>query len=149
MKTFALGLLALMLVCACEREVGPALNISETVVYAPLPGTDAAVAYMTFTNRSGGDIVIDSISSPQYASVTLHETQIVDGIARMAILGSLPIPAQSLVRLAAGGKHIMLLQPTQDIDAGQSVTLLINYDGEGLLFVTATLQSRLGHESSD
>jgi len=149
MKTLVPGLLALMLVCACEREVGPALDISETVVFAPLPGTDAAVAYMTFTNRSDDDIVIDSISSPQFASVTLHETQIADGIARMVILGSLPIPARSSVRLAPGGKHIMLLQPTQDIDTGQSVTLLINYAGEGLLFVTATLQSRLGHESID
>jgi len=149
MKTFGAVLLLLMLVCACDREAGPALEISETVIFAPLPGTDAAVAYMTFTNHSADDIVIDSVSSPQFGSVMLHETQIVDGIARMIMLDSLPIPARTSVRLAQGGGHIMLLQPAQDIETGHSVTLLINYDGEGLLFVTSTLQSRSGHESID
>lgn len=145
MKTFGLALLALLSVSACEREVGPPLEISETIVFAPLPGSNAAVAYLTLTNHSGSDIVIDSISSPQFASVMLHETQIVDGIARMVMLGSLRIPAQSSIELAQGGKHIMLLQPTQAADPGRSVTLHINYDGAGLLIVTATLQSRLGN----
>jgi copper(I)-binding protein len=149
MKTFFLVLLALISVSACDRDTGAPLQISDTVVYAPLPGTSAAVAYMTLTNNTRAEIFIASISSPQFDSVMLHETRIVDGVARMAMLGSLLIPAQSSIRLQQGGKHIMLMQANQGAEPGQSVTLRIHFDVGGLLIIDATLQSRMGREADD
>jgi len=149
MKFLIPVVLLLSSVAGCDRHVGPPLEISATTVFAPLPGTHAAVAYMTIKNNTQADIVVGSISSPQFASVMLHETQITDGVARMIMRKSLSIPAHSSVVLSDGGLHIMLMNPVQTVELAQPVSLHINYDNAGLVIVSTTVQSRFGHESTD
>jgi len=143
------AVLLLTLVAGCDRHVGPPLEISATTVFAPLPGTHATVAYMTIRNNTQTDIVVGSIGSPQFASVMLHETQITDGVARMVMLKTLLVPANSSVVLGDGGLHIMLMNPVQAVELSQPVSLHINYDNAGLVIVSTTVQSRFDHESTD
>lgn len=149
MKFLIPVVLLLSSVAGCDRDVGPPLEISATAVFAPLPGTRVTVAYMTIKNNTQTDIVLNSISSPQFASVMLHETQITDGVARMVMLKTLLIPAHSSVILSNGGLHIMLMKPVQAVELAQPVSLHINYDNAGLVIVSTTVQSRFGHESAD
>lgn len=142
-------LLCSIAIAGCDRDVGPPLEISATSVFAPLPGTHAAVAYMTIRNNTQTDIVVGSISSPQFASVMLHETQIVDGVARMTMLKSLLIPAHSSVVLGNGGLHIMLMNPVRAVELEQPVSLHFNYDVAGLVIVSTTMRSRFGDDSTD
>lgn len=149
MKFFVLTVLLSLAIAGCGRDVGPPLEISAAIVFAPLPGTRTAVAYMTIRNNTQTDIVLSSISSPQFASVMLHETQIADGVARMVMLKTLLVPAHSSVVLSDGGLHIMLMNPVQAVELAQPVSLHINYDVAGLVIVSTTVQSRFGHESTD
>ncbi len=149
MKFLVLAVLCSLAIIGCDRDAGPPLEVSATTVFAPLPGTLAAVAYMTIRNNTQTDIAVGSISSPQFASVMLHETQIVDGIARMTMLKSFLIPAHSSVVLGDGGLHIMLMKPVRAIELEQPVSLHINYDVAGLVIVSTTFQSRFDHESPD
>ncbi len=148
MKIFALAVLLVLAGAACERDTGPPLEISTATVFAPLPGTHTAVAYMTIKNNTPADIVVESISSPQFASVMMHETRIIDGVARMTMLKSLLIPAHSSVVLEEGGKHIMLMNPVQAVQLKQPVSLRVNYDMTGLVIVNTTFQSRFEREST-
>lgn len=148
MKIFALAVMLVLAGAACERDTGPPLEISTTTVFAPLPGTHTAVAYMTIKNNTPTDIVVESISSPQFASVMMHESRIIDGVARMTMLKSLLIPAHSCVVLEEGGKHIMLMNPVQAVQLKQPVSLRVNYDMTGLVIVNTTFQSRFEREST-
>jgi len=148
MKFLVLTVLVSLAIAGCDKEIGPPLEVSDATVFAPLPGTHAAVGYMTISNNTNTDILITSIGSPQFGSVKLHETQITDGIARMTMLKSLLVPARSTVILGNGGLHIMLMDPLQAVALGQPVALHINYDLAGLVIVSTTLQSRFDHEST-
>ena len=149
MKLLVLAVLCSIAVVGCDRDIGPPLEISATTVFAPLPGTHTAVAYMKIRNNTQTDIVVGSISSPQFASVMLHETQIVDGIVRMTMLKTLLVPAHSSAVLGDGGLHIMLMKPVRTVELEQPVSLHINYDVAGLVIVSTTIQSRFGDDSTD
>ena len=128
---------------ACTAESDPPLAASEVRLLAPLPGSHAAVGYLSLHNRSGAALTIDNISSSNFGEVQMHETLIRDGVARMQALGSVTIEPGASVKFVAGGKHLMLLQPTADLAAGSDIMLEIHYDSGGMLVISTTMQSRL------
>lgn len=135
-------LMALVTVGGCQSESGPPLAVSEVALFLPLPGSKASVAYFVIANNSASTINIDTISSPQFGDVQLHETTITGGIARMQALARLQISAGEQVRFGAGGKHVMLMQPVEDHDIGSPVDLNIHYDEGGLITINTRALSR-------
>lgn len=131
-----------VLAVACSAPEGPALTISNVVLLEALPGTQMSVGYMTLENNSNQPIAIDRITSPQFASVEMHETLIEDDVARMASLTSLVIDPGSSLQFERGGKHLMMSGPLHRTDAGLPVTIEIHYDSNGLLIVSTSISSR-------
>lgn len=127
---------------ACSAPEGPPLTISKVVVLEALPGKQMSVGYMTFDNNSGQPIAIDSVTSPQFARVEMHETVIENDVARMESITSLVIDPRSRVVFEAGGKHLMMSGPLTQAKAGMPVTIEIHYDFNGLLIVSTTVSSR-------
>lgn len=119
----------LLLVAACQAPSGPPLEIVEVEVTLPRPGMGMSAGYFRITNNGSAPVSITHIDSPQYGAVELHETQVVDGVARMRPLESLEVAPGQTVTLERGGKHLMLMRPVDDID---TVTLNF-YSGEALL----------------
>ena len=147
MKSIFLFALLSFAVTACDRDDGPPLEINDVTVFAPLPGTRVSVAYMSIRNNTQADMVIGSIRSPQFASVNMHETRIVDGISKMTKVETVRIPARSTLKLAEGGLHLMLTKPCRSMAPNQSVKLEFEYDADGLLIVSTMARSRRVHES--
>lgn len=134
------------LTTACTSEPGPALTVSDIQLFAPLSGSHAAVGYLSLHNQSDAPLTIERISSPAFGKVQMHETVIRDGIASMQALPSVTIEPGASVKFAAGGKHLMLMQPASATATGTNVTLEIHYATDGLLIISATMQSRLPAE---
>jgi copper(I)-binding protein len=101
---------------------------------------------MKMRNHTDASIVISSIHSPQFNSIMVHETRIEEGIARMHMIDTLSIPARSTVVLADGGMHLMLGKSAQPIAEGTSTTLQIEYNVDGLVIISTTIQSRFSDE---
>lgn len=128
---------------ACQQDAGPAVEIRDVRIIAPMPGSDAGVAYMTIANNGNTPIEISGVRSPQFERVEMHETKVDDqGISRMNRLARVAIPPGESAEFRAGGKHLMLMGARPDTAAGSPVTLEFDYN-DGLLLVSATLQSRL------
>jgi hypothetical protein len=106
----------------------------------------AAVGYLTLHNQGSAPLTIERISSTSFANVQMHETVISDGIASMQALPSVTIAAGASVVFAAGGKHLMLMQPTSSTAAGTTVELEIHYDSGGLVIVSSAMQDRMPAE---
>jgi len=134
------------LAAACTPKSGAPLTVSDVRLFAPLTSNHSAVGYLTLHNQSKTALTIDSISSSSFASIQMHETIISDGVARMQALQAVIIEPGSSLAFAAGGKHLMLMQPTADSAAGANITLEIHYDSGGLLIISATMQTRMSTE---
>lgn len=130
------GLLAL-LTAACDREPGVPVAADNIDVVAPVPGASTAVAYLDLSNNSGSTITITHVTSPQFGSVSLHETIVENDVARMRPVEGLVIADGETLRLEPGGLHLMLMRPVVD---GGTVTL--NFHSDGLLILSVAAEMR-------
>jgi copper(I)-binding protein len=120
--------------CAGDRDQ---LVATEVLVPAPLPGRAMTAGYFTLVNHGDRPVIVTRVSSPQFNVVELHESIVEDGISRMRRLHEVSVPARGSVQFAPGGKHLMLMQPVEDIAA---ITLNF-YTGDTMIL---TLETRFG-----
>ena len=127
-------LLAALAASACAGDVAP-LVASDVRINGPLPGMQMAAGYLTLTNYTSRPITITEVTSPQFGRVEMHESVIEDGVARMVELEGLALPTAASVVFEPGGKHLMLMQPADDLDAvtlefhaGNAVVLTVHVE---------------------
>lgn len=129
MTRLFITLAALAATAACGGNAGPPIVATDVVVTAPGAGMPMAAGYLRIDNRSGSDIRITRVSSPEYGSVEMHETVVEDGIARMRAIPVLEIANGEAAVFERGGRHLMLMQPV-----GEPRTVTLNfYSGDVLL----------------
>lgn len=87
------------------------------------PGMKMTAAFGLLRNEGTEAIEVSSFTSPQFADVSLHRTQLVDGVSRMREVPVLEIAAGETIALEPGGYHLMLMMPVGQLAAGQSVTV--------------------------
>lgn len=95
---------------------------------APVAG-----GYLTLTNTGTEPDRLVSGSSTIAEGFEIHESTIVDGVARMRrIEGGVEIKPGETITLKSGGSHIMFLKPKQRLIEGEKfpVTLLFEHGGE-------------------
>ena len=139
--SFLLAALA-ALAGGCSQPAGPSIVVSDVRVFAPVAGSGAGVAYMTITNNSDRTITIESIRSPHFDRVEMHETILEDDVSRMRSLGAVEVAPGAAVEFTPGGKHLMLMGIGPETGPGTSVDIELAYD-DGLMLVSATMLDRL------
>jgi periplasmic copper chaperone A len=139
MRIFLLLLTGLL--SSCSNESGPPLFATDLELTAVMPGTSTSAAYLTLTNNSDALIRLTKVSSPQYGLIEIHESTVVDDIARMRLIDELEINPHQSVRLQRGGIHLMMMRPMANI---QNVTLNL-YDGELLLMSMRSTPAAAGN----
>lgn len=99
----------------------PGLEFVEGWVREPPPGAHVAAGYGVLVNTAAATVVIDGVSSPDFAEAMLHRSVIDNGIMRMEHLPQLKLAAAERVTLAPGGLHLMLIGPRTPPVAGGMV----------------------------
>jgi len=132
-----LGLLPI----ACSGDAKAPLVATDVVITYPVPGMHMSAGYLSLNNNTNDTINISHVTSPEFAAVEIHESQLVDGVAKMRKISRLSIAAKSTVSLESGGKHLMLIRPNAAID---QVSLNF-YSGDTLLLNVTTQLTRGGH----
>ncbi len=130
-----------VLIAGCGVS-GPPLTATGVVAFAPLPGSEVSAAYLTLHNHSQEALTIQQVSSPEFAKVEIHENMTVDDVIRMRRLDSLTLDAGTRTQFVSGGKHLMLIEPVNELAPGQSVTLQFEYNAGGILIVNTQLKTR-------
>ena len=131
----ALLLCAVTLAGGCSDRGAP-LVASDVLVKRPLPGMEMSAGYMTLTNNGDLSVTITRVTSPQFESVEMHETIVEDGISRMTRLNELVIHPYGTTALEPGGKHLMLMNPRDELD---SVSLRLHSGDSVVLAITTSL----------
>jgi copper(I)-binding protein len=101
----------------------------------------AGAAYVTITNGTGTDDALVGASSPAAQTVEVHETVAGDsGMMGMQPVGSVPIPAGGALELKPGAYHIMLIDLTQELKAGDTIQLTLTFEKAAPVTVTAEVR---------
>jgi hypothetical protein len=108
-------------------EASGALRVVGATVDVPANPHQGAVR-MVVENDAGRADALTGASSPDADSVSVHRSEVsADGVATMAPVTRLAIPARSKVTFAPGGLHVMLEGLHRTLAAGDSVRLRLHF----------------------
>lgn len=121
---------------AQEATLG-ALTITGAEVTAPMAGAPAAAAYMTIANAGAEPDRLVAVESAAARMVALHAAAMVEGVAKMAPVDGVEVPAGGSAVLAPRGLHVMLMGLTAPLAEGAEVGLTLVFERAGRVEVTA------------
>ena len=90
------------------------------------PGMKMTAGFGTLGNVTDEEIDVDSFTSPQFRDISLHLTEVTDGISRMEEVESFSLPAGESLEMAPGGYHLMLMGPLVSMVPGQVIQLEVH-----------------------
>jgi copper(I)-binding protein len=122
------------------RAGPPDITVTGAWVRA-IPGSDVAAAYFTASNTGTRPATIVGIRSPVAASAMIHETTLVGTQSTMRPHERLSLAPGQTVHLTPGGMHVMLMNLTQVLNAGEQVQLVLLLEGGTSIAVTARVRA--------
>jgi copper(I)-binding protein len=127
---------ACIFISGCEsssESTGPVF--ADTWVRAIPPGMKMTAGFGVLSNPEPATIEITSFTSPSFADVSFHRTELVDGVAKMREVPVLSIAAGATIVLEPGAYHLMFMMPSEDIHPGQVIVVeMIAADGRSFSF---------------
>ena len=123
------------------------ITIENAWVRSAPPMSTVMAGYMTIHNHSSKAVTLTSITSPVFESIELHSTTMHDGMMHMEGLKSLAIEGNGTVKLEPNGYHLMLNNPKQKINTGDTIHFTLNFDDQ-TEEVTATVKQDEEQESA-
>lgn len=123
-------------------ETGAEIVISDA--WAPATPTAATVAagYLTITNPSATDDRLVRVTSTRTPRVEIHEMAMDGSVMRMRPVGGIVLPAGGHVTLAPGGYHLMLLDITEPLVAGQTIPIALTFEHAGTIDAVLEVRNR-------
>ena len=102
-----------------------------------------SAAYMTIANKGAAPDRLKSAHTSKAKSVELHQTTMTaDGVMQMRqVEDGLPVEAGSSLVLQPGGTHFMLLGLEDALQAGQNLTLTLEFSNAGMIDVVVPVSA--------
>jgi len=104
------------------------LEIRDSWIKNLPPSVPVRAGYMTIHNPQSKTVSIVSLSSDAFDSIEIHQTIAQDGMMRMERIPILIIEPDSTVQLTPGGLHLMMMNPGEPTQIGDSIEILILFD---------------------
>ena len=129
----ALGVVLIMLATglpesSADHKLG--VTVRDAWVREAPPMSQSLAGYMSLENHSSQSYTLVGANSLDFGRVMVHETEIKNGVARMSHRAEVRIAAGNTAVFAPGGLHLMLMQPTRTLRAGDRVSVeLLFTDG--------------------
>ena len=153
---------AVLALAGCAADAQPAATSTSaadaiTVTDAWVKSADSGMsaAFGEINNGSDADVTVTAASTAASTSVELHETVENESgqMVMRQIEGGFVIPAHGSLTLEPGGNHIMLMDLTAPLVAGDDVTLTLTYSDGTASQITAPVKDYAGanenYESGD
>jgi periplasmic copper chaperone A len=95
------------------------------------PGATVTAGYLRIRNTGTAADRLLSASSPAAKRVELHETSMVDGDMQMRQIEQLELAPGTVVNLAPGGMHLMLIGLVKPLKVDELVTVNLRFEHAG------------------
>ncbi|SFG95130.1 copper chaperone PCu(A)C [Neptunomonas qingdaonensis] len=103
------------------------VNVESAYVRAVPPGQMNSAAFMQLKNEGPEDISLVAAKSQAAKNVELHTHTQDNGVMRMRQVSEISLPAGEAITLQPGGMHIMLIGLTQNLAAGENISLSLEF----------------------
>ncbi len=117
------------------------VNVSEAWARPAAQGTNTAI-YLTATGGTANDRIV-SITTPVADRVEMHETVVNEqGVSRMvAAPDGFVVAAGETVKLAPGGKHVMVFALKQALTGGDKFPVTVTFEQAGKVELEAAVRT--------
>lgn len=148
-RTSAVGIAAVALALLLGACAAPASSvtagptIADAWVRPPMGPGQPAAGYMTITAPSERSDALIGASSPVAAAVEIHETSAgADGMMGMHPVDRVQLPSGSPVALEPGGYHLMLMDVAGELEAGDTIDLVLEFENASNVTIRATIREQ-------
>lgn len=118
-----------------SNDASTAVHIEAIHSYPTIKAVPGAV-YATFTNTAAEADQLLSVSTPAAKTVEIHQTSVnKEGVARMDMVKTLPLPAGQAVKLERGGTHLMLIGLKANLAKDEIINLTFEFQKAGKVTV--------------
>ena len=116
---------ALALIAAAPAPDASVTDARLRVLLPSIPGA----AYFDLHNSGASPLSLTGASSPACGSLMPHRSVTQNGMDRMEMAPSVPVPAHGSVRFAPGGYHLMCMQPSANLHPGDASPVTLRFSG--------------------
>ncbi|MBC8160686.1 MAG: copper chaperone PCu(A)C [Roseiflexaceae bacterium] len=122
-----------------EVSAGP-LRLSNIWLRTPNDTSSTDALYMVIRNTGSRPDSLLGATSDAAATVELHQTSSTGGVVAMRPIPEISIPAGGAVAIESGAYHLMLLDRTRVVKAGDLVTVTLLFQQAGTVVVQAEVR---------
>ena len=98
------------------------------------PGSGMTAAYGELWNQSTEIIHLSAFDSNSFASVSMHQSIMQEGVSRMQEQSEVQIAAGEVLQLKPGGMHLMLMRANREVRAGDEIEIGITSGAKRFVF---------------
>ena len=132
--------LGAVLLTACGAEKG--IEVHRVWMRPGAQGENEAVYFVMHNHASETD-ELTSVTSDAAQAVELDETTVVDDIAKMKKVDSVPVEAFAEIEFAARGYHVMLIGLKQDLKLGDEIEITLHFKNQEDIRIKVPVQNIL------
>lgn len=133
-----------------------AVVVEQAEISLPPAGGPMMSGYLVIRNGSKVTVAVEEVESDAFGSITIHNTSVDNGVARMRP-APLPIriPGHSELQMKPGGMHLMIMEPREGLEPGDTVAISVRLDNgrtieaDALLLPFGSRPSDHHHGASD
>jgi copper(I)-binding protein len=121
-------------VAAANVQAAGRLVVEQAWIRTAPPGAMMLAGYASLRNEGDKPLTLTGADSVEFASVSMHQSIMENGVERMRPLDRIDIAPGARVEFAPGGKHFMLMRPAHELKSGEKVKIHIATDaGDGVI----------------
>lgn len=106
-----------------------------------VPAGMTSGVFLTITNQGAQADALVSVQSPVAPMIEVHQTKMEGDVMKMSPVDRMVIPAGQTVELKPGGYHIMLMNLTKTLTAGDRIPLTLKFERAGELKLEAIVMA--------
>lgn len=136
-------LLTMLVLAGCAKPPQPPYA-EDPWVREPPPGINMLAGYLVLHNPSATDLVLTGASSPDFAAVEFHISEMENDVMRMRQETSITVPAGGSLAYGPGARHLMLIAPNRTLAAGDEVSIHLQFADGSRLELTVPVRASAG-----
>ena len=144
---FVIAVSLFLLLAACSKPAG-GIRVDDAWVRASAvtPPMGEAVnipmtaAYLQVTNDSHNTDTLLGAESPAARVVEIHQTSMQNDVASMQQMPSVEIPGGGMLKFEPGGYHLMLIDLSQPLAAGDVIEITLVFEDAGQITIKAVVK---------
>lgn len=113
---------------AASALAAPSVSVTNAWLRA-LPGGLPAGGYFTLHNPTAKTLTLRGASSPACGMLMLHKSETMSGMASMANVDTIDVPAGGTLEFSPGGYHLMCMQPAASLQRGGTASVTLEFAG--------------------